>query len=120
VASPVADRWSSWCFAWVNSSAAKSPARCNAASRSSSETSESRAEEVLSTAVAVLWSIAPSRARSVRSSAVSASTLASTRRYPVTTEGRIAAMALMLLGIGLFGAITATITSYLMNADLSP
>jgi voltage-gated potassium channel len=37
---------------------------------------------------------------------------------PVTTEGRIAAMALMLLGIGLFGAITATITSYLMNADL--
>jgi voltage-gated potassium channel len=38
--------------------------------------------------------------------------------YPVTTEGRIAAMALMLLGIGLFGAITATITSYLMTADL--
>jgi len=37
---------------------------------------------------------------------------------PVTTEGRIAAMALMLLGIGLFGAITATITSYLMTADL--
>jgi len=38
--------------------------------------------------------------------------------YPVTTEGRIAAMALMLLGIGLFGAITATITSYLMTSDL--
>jgi voltage-gated potassium channel len=37
---------------------------------------------------------------------------------PVTTEGRIAAMALMLLGIGLFGAITATITSYLMTRDL--
>jgi hypothetical protein len=37
---------------------------------------------------------------------------------PVTTEGRIAAMALMLLGIGLFGAITATITSYLMTSDL--
>lgn len=37
--------------------------------------------------------------------------------YPVTTEGRIAAMALMLLGIGLFGAITATITSYLMTHD---
>ena len=37
--------------------------------------------------------------------------------YPVTTEGRIAAMALMLLGIGLFGAITATITSYLMTSD---
>src|SRR5450756_2453253 len=39
---------------------------------------------------------------------------------PVTTEGRVAAMALMLLGIGLFGAITATITSYLMTADLIP
>jgi voltage-gated potassium channel Kch len=38
--------------------------------------------------------------------------------YPVTTEGRIAAMVLMLLGIGLFGAITATITSYLMSHEL--
>jgi voltage-gated potassium channel len=37
---------------------------------------------------------------------------------PVTTEGRIAAMALMLLGIGLFGAITATITSYFLSNDL--
>jgi hypothetical protein len=36
---------------------------------------------------------------------------------PIITEGRIAAMALMLLGIGLFGAITATITSYLMSRD---
>jgi voltage-gated potassium channel len=36
---------------------------------------------------------------------------------PVTTEGRVAAMALMLLGIGLFGAITATITSYLMSHE---
>ena len=34
--------------------------------------------------------------------------------YPVTPEGRLAASALMLLGIGLFGAITATITSYLI------
>lgn len=34
--------------------------------------------------------------------------------YPVTTEGRLAAGILMLLGIGLFGAITATITSYLI------
>jgi voltage-gated potassium channel len=33
---------------------------------------------------------------------------------PVTTEGRLAAMALMLL----FGAITATITSYIMTSDL--
>ncbi len=37
--------------------------------------------------------------------------------YPVTTEGRLVAMALMLLGIGLFGAITATIASYLMSSD---
>jgi voltage-gated potassium channel len=37
---------------------------------------------------------------------------------PQTTEGRLAAMALMLLGIGLFGAITATITSYIMTTDL--
>jgi voltage-gated potassium channel len=34
--------------------------------------------------------------------------------YPVTPEGRLAASVLMLLGIGLFGAITATITSYLV------
>ncbi len=38
--------------------------------------------------------------------------------YPVTTEGRIAAMVLMLLGIGLFGAITATITSYMMTREM--
>ncbi len=37
---------------------------------------------------------------------------------PHTFEGRLAAMALMLLGIGLFGAITATITSYFLTADL--
>ncbi|HEX7490317.1 MAG TPA: ion transporter [Candidatus Limnocylindrales bacterium] len=36
---------------------------------------------------------------------------------PQTTEGRVAAMVLMLLGIGLFGAITATITSYLISHD---
>jgi voltage-gated potassium channel len=36
---------------------------------------------------------------------------------PVTQEGKIAAMVLMLLGIALFGAITATITSYLMSRD---
>ena len=36
---------------------------------------------------------------------------------PQTTEGRLAAMALMLLGIGLFGAITATITSYLLSHE---
>ena len=35
--------------------------------------------------------------------------------YPITPEGRIAAMALMILGIGLFSVVTATITSYLMT-----
>lgn len=34
--------------------------------------------------------------------------------YPTTPEGRLAAMALMLLGIGLFSAVTATITSFLV------
>lgn len=33
---------------------------------------------------------------------------------PVTPEGRLAAVILMLLGIGLFGAITATVTSYIL------
>lgn len=37
--------------------------------------------------------------------------------YPVTPEGRIAAMALMVLGIGLFAAITATITSALVGSS---
>ena len=40
--------------------------------------------------------------------------------YPVTPEGRLAASALMLLGIGLFGAITATITSYLIATGRPP
>jgi voltage-gated potassium channel len=35
--------------------------------------------------------------------------------YPVTPEGRLVAMILMLLGIGLFSAITATATSYLLS-----
>jgi hypothetical protein len=38
---------------------------------------------------------------------------------PVTDEGRLAAMVLMLLGIVLFGAVTATITSYLMSRDVA-
>ena len=37
--------------------------------------------------------------------------------YPVTLEGRLAAMVLMLLGIGLFSAITATVTSYLLSTQ---
>lgn len=35
--------------------------------------------------------------------------------YPITPEGRLVAMVLMILGIGLFSAITATITSYLVH-----
>jgi voltage-gated potassium channel len=37
--------------------------------------------------------------------------------YPVTPEGRVAASALMLLGIGLFSAITATLTSFMLTAQ---
>jgi voltage-gated potassium channel len=36
---------------------------------------------------------------------------------PTTTEGRIAAMILMVLGIGLFSAITAAVTSYFVSQD---
>lgn len=36
---------------------------------------------------------------------------------PVTTEGRIAAMALMILGVGLFSTITAAVTSYFISQD---
>lgn len=36
---------------------------------------------------------------------------------PITPEGRLAAMVLMLLGIGLFSAITASITSYFVSQD---
>jgi voltage-gated potassium channel len=36
---------------------------------------------------------------------------------PVTAEGRIAAGILMLLGIGLYSAITATVTSFLLSGD---
>lgn len=37
--------------------------------------------------------------------------------YPVTRDGRLGAMILMLLGIGLFSAITATITSYFIGQE---
>lgn len=43
--------------------------------------------------------------------------------YPITPEGRIAASVLKLLGIGLFSAITATITSFMLvdrKAERSP
>jgi voltage-gated potassium channel len=36
--------------------------------------------------------------------------------YPVTPEGRIAASVLMVLGIGLFSAITATVTSFMLES----
>jgi voltage-gated potassium channel len=35
--------------------------------------------------------------------------------YPITPEGRVAAGVLMVLGIGLFSAITATLTSFLIS-----
>ena len=37
--------------------------------------------------------------------------------YPITPEGRLAAMVLMLLGIALFGLITGTLTSLLMRSN---
>ena len=39
---------------------------------------------------------------------------------PMTPEGRLAATVLMVLGIGLFSAVTATVTSFLMAAERSP
>ncbi len=36
---------------------------------------------------------------------------------PVTVEGKLGAMILMILGIGLFSAVTATITSYFLTQD---
>jgi voltage-gated potassium channel len=36
---------------------------------------------------------------------------------PMTPEGRLAAMILMILGIGLFSAITATVTSYMISTQ---
>lgn len=35
--------------------------------------------------------------------------------YPITFDGKLAAIVLMLLGIGLFSAITATATSYMLS-----
>lgn len=40
--------------------------------------------------------------------------------YPRTTEGRIAAMVLMVLGISLYSAITATVTSILIAGRTAP
>jgi voltage-gated potassium channel len=39
---------------------------------------------------------------------------------PTTVEGRLAAVILMILGIGLFSAVTATITSFLLETERSP
>jgi voltage-gated potassium channel len=36
---------------------------------------------------------------------------------PVTTEGRLIAVALMFVGIGFIGVLTATITSYFLDSD---
>jgi voltage-gated potassium channel len=39
---------------------------------------------------------------------------------PKTPEGRIAATVLMVLGIGLFSAVTATVTSFLLEHERDP
>jgi voltage-gated potassium channel len=39
---------------------------------------------------------------------------------PITPEGRLAATILMLLGIGLFSAVTATLTSFLLVTERDP
>jgi voltage-gated potassium channel len=39
---------------------------------------------------------------------------------PKTPEGRVAATVLMVLGIGLFSAVTATVTSFLLEHDRDP
>jgi voltage-gated potassium channel len=39
---------------------------------------------------------------------------------PVTPEGRLAATILMVLGIGLFSAVTATVTSFLLATERDP
>lgn len=39
---------------------------------------------------------------------------------PTTPEGRLAATVLMVLGIGLFSAVTATVTSFLLEHDRDP
>jgi voltage-gated potassium channel len=35
-------------------------------------------------------------------------------RYPVTTEGRLIAVALMVVGIGLVGAVTASVATWMV------
>ena len=36
-------------------------------------------------------------------------------RYPVTTEGRFIAVALMVVGIGVVGAVTASVATWMVN-----
>ncbi len=37
--------------------------------------------------------------------------------YPTTSEGRLAAAVLLILGIALYSAITATVTSFLVTGE---
>jgi voltage-gated potassium channel len=48
---------------------------------------------------------------------VTATTVGYGDTYPVTTEGRIAAVALMLTGIGLLGVVTASIAAVVIEQD---
>jgi voltage-gated potassium channel len=41
-------------------------------------------------------------------------------KYPVTTEGRIVAMILMTVGVGLFGTFTAFVSSWFVKSDQKP
>jgi voltage-gated potassium channel len=38
-------------------------------------------------------------------------------KYPVTTEGKVVALTLMLLGIAIFGLVTATLASLFVERD---
>jgi voltage-gated potassium channel len=51
---------------------------------------------------------------------VTVTTVGYGHNYPVTTGGRCVAVVIMLVGIGLIGAVTATVASYLVEeqADL--
>jgi len=41
-------------------------------------------------------------------------------RYPVTTEGRLIAVALMLVGIGLVGVVTAAVAAWFIGSVQEP
>lgn len=50
-------------------------------------------------------------------SVVTVTTVGYGDKYPVTSEGRIIAVALMITGIGLFGAFTAILASFILSPE---